>query len=718
MNIRTRLRVLILVSLVPVGLFGVTAAYLAVQKERQTMETGMRDRAAAIMSAVENELQTSINALEILATSAALNNGDLDAFRIEAQRMLAARHGNWGNIIVYDVGAEQKMNILVPSPGVLPRGTDRQGVIAVAEHRRPAVGHLRMARILQRPVFSLRVPVFQGDHVIYVLTAVVNAEAIARIVEKQNIPESWAIAVLDQDYRFVYRRPMLDQGNEYASESLRNVLSRASHGWDRGHLVDGKPIYRAYQRSTLGNWAASVAVPKEIVDQSLNQLWLFMTAFATTTIVALWIALRLASRISEPIAALAAAGPALSRGDASAIPLPGPVKEVRQLSEALGQAAVAVRERQEQQWQTEQALRDADRAKDQFLATVCQELRNPLSSISNAAQLLKLTQDQAAIQKISAILGRQVEHMTGLVDTLAEVGRAMNGKVRLDLEPLDLADVVSDFVDTWHSGNRFAQYTVSNRSESVWVLADRGRIEQILSSLLENALKYTPANGHIDVMVYRGGEHAVLQVSDTGTGMTPESIERIYNLFVQGENGVDHESRLGVGLTMAKRLTELHGGAINLSSEGTGKGARFTVILPAIRPPREDAPPLLSHTAASGQQRILIIDHDADGRESLAALLRFDMHEVQLCATGGEGLDLAITQSFDIALIDLDLPDIDGYELAQRLRDQADTKTMRLIALTGYVRQDERRRALAAGFDAHMVKPVQMETLRGILTGI
>ena len=718
MNIRSRLRALILLTLLPVGVFGVGGAYYLVEKERETLERGVRDRGLALMTAIEAEMQASIASLEVLARSPSLQKGDLGGFRADAERALAARRGVWDNIVLSDGRShDMLLNLLLPPGAPLPKTQEPQSIIEAVRSRRGAVGNVTIGGVLKRPVFAIRVPVFRGEEAAYVVAAVVDVRNVLRTAEQQRIPESWTVGVLDGNYRFVYRRPQPAAGSDFASESLRNALSRADHGWERGRLADGTEIYRAFQHSSISPWASSVAVPRAVVEEGLRGLWLLIAGFAGAGVLGLWIAWVLASRISAPISALANAAPAVGRGEASAIPPPGPVEEVRLLSKALSEAAGAIREREERQRLAEQALRAADRAKDEFLAMLGHELRNPLSSVSNAAQLLRLGRhDPALLDNVSDILARQAEHMTRLVDDLLEVGRVTGGKVRLEREPLDLAAVAGDVVGTWRSGGRFRHHQVSTELSPAWALADRARTEQIVSNLLDNALKYTPAGGRVELAVRTEGESAVLEVSDTGEGMAPELIDRVFDLFVQGERGLARErGGLGIGLTMVKRLVELHDGAIRAASAGPGKGARFSVTLPAIQRVAGVPAPMQTASGVPPIQRILVVEDNADARETLAALLRLAGHDVALAATAAEALTFTASRSFDVAIIDVGLPDMDGYQLAGRLREASETRTLRLIALTGYGTQEDRRRALGSGFDDHVAKPVDLETLQAML---
>ncbi len=610
------------------------------------------------------------------------------------------------------------MNLLVPPGAPLFKTLDPASVLEAAKSARPTIGNVVTGGVLNRPLFTVRVPVLRDGKAKYVLSAVVESPVVGGIVDRQKFPATWAVAVLDGSYSFVVRRPEPVKGSAAApSESLKRALDSAPQGFQRGQLLDGSEIYRAFQRSSLSRWSASIAVPRSVVEQSLNGVYVLVAGFAGAAMLGLWIAWWLASRISQPIAALARAAPALGRGETAALPPAGAVDEVRELARALGESAVAIRDREERQRQAEHALRTADRAKDEFLAMLGHELRNPLASVSNAAQLLKMAKHQPQVlENVSAILGRQVEHMTRLVDDLLEVGRVTGGKVRLQREPLDLSATIVHWLDAWRSDSRFLHHDVSTALQPVWVFADRARIEQVFSNLLDNAIKYTPAGGQIRISLRAENAKAILEISDTGLGMPPELIGRVFDLFVQGERTLAREQGgLGIGLTMVKRLVELHGGTVQAKSEGTNHGATFTIELPAIERP-EQVSEVSSMTSTAMQRRILIIEDDDDARDSLAELLRLDGHHVTVASTGKDGVESASSSAPEFVLVDIGLPDIDGYEVARRLRSNPATSRLRLVAVTGYGTQEDRRSALAAGFDEHLAKPVALELLKAMLS--
>jgi signal transduction histidine kinase/CheY-like chemotaxis protein len=716
LNIRTHLRALIITTLIPIAIFGAAGAYILVKKERDIFERGARDRVRALMTAIDAQLRSSITPLELLARSPSLEQDDLLAFRKEAERALAARQADWLNILLADAtSARTLMNVRVAHDAPLPAPFDASSILESARTGLPTVSKVAVGS-MKRLAFAVRVPVTVDGRIKYVLSATVDTATIERLIDRQAFPNDWTVAVLDGARGFVVRRPQTDVAIASASESLIKALDSAREGWQRGRLADGTEIYRAFQHSSFSRWAASIAVPRSYVEGSLRTLWVLFAAFAAAAVLGLYVALKLAERISEPIVALAAAAPALGRGEDSGLSVVESVDEVRALSRALTDASLAIREREERQRVAQQALRTADRAKDEFLAMLAHELRNPLASMSNVAQLLKIAGDQPQVlEKVSDILSRQVEHMTRLVDDLLEVGRVTGGKVRLQCAPLDLAAVTVEIVDTWKRSGRFVHHHVQTDLQSAWVSADRSRMEQVITNLLDNALKYTPAAGRIVVTVNTQNGDAVLAVSDTGEGIAPELIDRVFDLFVQGERSLARElGGLGIGLTMAKRLVTLHGGTISAASAGAHKGATFTVVLPGI-----ERPPALASVKPAAQEdmrsrRVLIIEDNVDARESLAALLRLKGHEVYAAENGATGMKLAASALPDMIVIDIGLPDVDGYKLAKRMHSDPVLSLVRLVALTGYGTREDRDRAIAAGFDEHLVKPVELDALEAV----
>jgi signal transduction histidine kinase/CheY-like chemotaxis protein len=360
-----------------------------------------------------------------------------------------------------------------------------------------------------------------------------------------------------------------------------------------------------------------------------------------------------------------------------------------------------------------------NRAKDEFLAMLGHELRNPLNAIGSAASLLGLDNRKAeTAERARVVINRQVQHLARLVDDLLDVSRVTSGKVLLVREPTDLAELAAGTIANWRASGRFARHRVSLEASSVWVDADPTRLDQVLGNLLANALKYTPGDGAIAVRVRAEVDSALLEVEDTGAGIPPELLGKVFDLFVQGERTLDRsQGGLGIGLTLTRALVQMHGGTIDARSAGAGRGAIFTIRLPQIPAPARPVASAATAAAVQGPRRILIIEDNGDARDMLRAQLERAGHEVHAAADGPAGVEAAAAARPEIVLIDVGLPGFDGFEVARRIRAAAWGTSMRLVALTGYGQADDRRQALEAGCDLHLTKPVMPERLAEILAG-
>jgi signal transduction histidine kinase/CheY-like chemotaxis protein len=392
----------------------------------------------------------------------------------------------------------------------------------------------------------------------------------------------------------------------------------------------------------------------------------------------------------------------------NAIPLRAPDGSVRG---AIGAFLDMTRQRQ-----SEEALREADRRKDEFLAMLAHELRNPLAAISNAVQLLATDKiDAAGLALARGVIGRQTTHLARLFDDLLDVGRVINGKIYLKKDVMDLAAAVNSAIDTLSAAGSTSRHDLKLDVDSVFIDADRTRIEQIIINLVSNALRYTPDGGTVHVAVRRDRDDAVFTVRDNGIGLKPHDLEHVFELFYQAKRELDRKGGLGVGLTLVRRLVELHKGSVVVASEGLAKGAQFTVRLPAVEKPNAEITVERNAQRRSESRSILVIEDNDDARTSLTALLALEGHTVHQAADGRSGFQRAVRLEPDIALIDIGLPQMDGYEVARALRMQRSRSF--LVALTGYGQPEDERRARQAGFDAHVIKPADIEKLREVIAG-
>jgi signal transduction histidine kinase len=373
----------------------------------------------------------------------------------------------------------------------------------------------------------------------------------------------------------------------------------------------------------------------------------------------------------------------------------------------------------------EQKLREQDRRKDEFLAMLAHELRTPVAPIGAAAELLQLgTPDPALVHTTSQIIGRQVGHMKGLIDDLLDMSRVTRGLVELDQAALDIADVVADAVEQVAPLVKARGHELALRlpSAPAPVRGDRKRLVQVLANILNNAAKYTHDGGSLRVEVEAGDAEVRVAVLDNGIGMAPELVTRAFDLFAQAERKADRSAGgLGLGLALVKNLVELHGGTVACDSAGPGMGSRFTVRLPRLA--AQDMPTArmdaggVSPTLA-GCLRILVVDDNEDAAATLAMLLEVSGHEVLVEHGSRAALARAREATPDVCLLDIGLPDIDGAELARRLRAETETADALLVAVTGYGQDGDRERTRAAGFDHHLVKPIDLAKLQAILDSV
>ncbi len=359
----------------------------------------------------------------------------------------------------------------------------------------------------------------------------------------------------------------------------------------------------------------------------------------------------------------------------------------------------------------------ANHAKDEFLAMLSHELRNPLAAIGNASRVLVDLEKQHAFGgRAVEIISRQTKHLSRLVDDLLDVGRVTAGKIVLTRQRVNLADAVEKSLAVCLVVGRLQDHETEVELAPVWVNGDADRLSQIIDNLLTNAIKYTPAGGRIRVQTLLEGDEAVMRITDSGIGIAADLLPRVFELFTQEQRSLDRaQGGIGVGLTLVRRLVELHGGRVDAYSEGLSKGSTFVVRLPRAESRRTDEPPLATGPSPTPPMRIVIVEDDADGREALRMQLVMSGYEVHEAIDGESGLELVRRLQPDVVLLDIGLPGLDGYEVARRLKSAQICP--RLVAITGYGRPEDHERAMTAGFDQHLTKPVDYDELQRALEG-
>ncbi|SFU59024.1 ATP-binding response regulator [Pseudoduganella namucuonensis] len=374
----------------------------------------------------------------------------------------------------------------------------------------------------------------------------------------------------------------------------------------------------------------------------------------------------------------------------------------------------------------EQELREVNQRKDEFLAILAHELRNPLGPIRNAVELLRHFSPSAppAEEKARQMIIRQTDHMVRLVDDLLDVSRISQGKITLRLAPVELGEILRGVVETAKSTVAARRHTLTAQlpSQAVWVAGDGVRLAQIAGNLLNNACKFTPPGGQIHLNAETVGAQALIRVRDNGIGIRPGDIHNIFNLFSQATHADDRvQDGLGIGLSLVKTLVDLHGGSIRVDSAGEGHGSVFEARLPLCAAPAaepDQADEERRRAAAQPAHRILVVDDNLDAAEIVASLLRYAGHEVTVAHTGGEALDQAAAGVPDVVFLDIGLPGMSGIEVAAEMRRMPQLAATRLVALSGYGQASDRSKSLAAGFDLHLTKPATFEALSDALRAI
>ena len=374
---------------------------------------------------------------------------------------------------------------------------------------------------------------------------------------------------------------------------------------------------------------------------------------------------------------------------------------------------------------SEVALKEADRRKDEFLGMLAHELRSPLSAISNVAEILgqQRTSDRDT-PRLQAMLTRQTRTLTRMVDDLLDISRITSGKIRLEKELIALSPVITRAVESTRSlvESRRHELIVSEPDPLLRIEADATRLEQILVNLLSNAAKYTDPGGRIHLIAKQENGRVCLMVQDNGIGISAEMLSRVFEMFSQVDQSLTRtQGGLGIGLALVRSLVEMHGGTVQATSAGVGQGSEFIVRLPVGTIPQQGrgatgVAPVQS--AIGPARRILVVEDNLDAAESLATLIELMGHEVRSVHDGASALETAAAFRPDVVLLDIGLPDIDGYEVAPRLRQQPGLERIALAALTGWGQEEDRLRARTAGFDHHFVKPIDVDGLRAWLASL
>jgi signal transduction histidine kinase len=721
-TLRRSLLWVVVASLVPVLVLSAVLIEELDRRQRQGTREHVLRTIRILGDAVDRELHVALATLNGLADSPLLNDTQLAAFH--AQLAAVTVRSGWIGSGVLDARGQALLHSAHPPGTPLPSLADRDYVQAALRTGRPTISNLLDARVVGEPAVIVALPVVRDRIPKYVLMATLSPRRFREVLRAQPVPEGWRFALNDARQIVIVSTedpdPFMGQP---VTARMAQESAAASEGWFPNVSKDGRAIYAVFYKSPLTGWATVANVPRAAIDGPSNRTLAAMVL--GTLLVAgasIGMAIWLGRRLSHDVAQFRDAAVALRHGGAPAVP-PTQVSELRAAGEALRETAILLsaqaHERADLLARERHARAEADRlnsAKDEFLAMLGHELRNPLGAIAGAVAILdRIGKPDDSAGAARAVIERQVRQLTALVNDLLDVARVTSGKIRLSRQPVNLGALAERTLQTFTAAGHAAGHQPIVAVTSVWVDADATRLEQVVTNLVENAVKFTPVVGTITVSVRREGPSAVLEVRDTGRGISPTLLPHVFDLFAQGDAAPDRApGGLGLGLTLVDRLVALHGGTVTADSPGHGLGATFTVRLPAI-----DEPIRLADTAAplpTGRpRRILVIEDHEDTREGLRTLLTLEGHDVTGAPDGVQGIEYALTNRPEVVIIDLGLPQIDGFHVARRLRANADTYYPRLVALTGYGQPEDRRRALEAGFDAYLVKPADPDALRAAI---
>jgi len=727
--IRHHLALLVLVTAAPLLLFTVALVLWHSQTEQELLRQQATRSADAAMQSVDREVSAAIAGLQVLAASPALAAGDLRSFHEQAK----GATGIAGNsvIILYDRGGKRHLSTAVPFGQPLAPRLDMAALAVPFDTGRPHVTPLFLSETVKRPTVGIMVPVIVDEQVRYVLGAGLLSDRLGALLTSSGVSAAWPTALIDRDGTIIARttRAVDVVGMKALPENWRRIGKLGTPGGTfEGTTREGAPAFIGFARSGSSGWTTAVAVPLSTLRGDLHTSLSIVAALGVAVLlVALLLAWWAAKHISWPTNQLEAAAKAMEDGDFVEMQSTG-IAQFDHLAGSMRAAAHTIREREtrlshslEELRQAHAQLRAEQAKKDEFIATLAHELRNPLAPIRTGLHVLGKSPPPAVAARTLATMERQLSHVVRLIDDLLDVSRIARGKLVLQQEDVVLQQVISHAVDESEpflkAGGQ--QFSVAVPPEPIWVHADATRMVQVLTNLLNNAAKFTPAAGSITLTATSDGRMAEIRVTDTGIGIPPERLQDVFELFTQVKGAQPTgQPGLGIGLSLARMLVDLHGGTIEAHSDGPDRGACVAIRLPVCRHQDDSAPvPALRHSSGTGALRVLLADDNIDAAEMLATTLRLSGHSAYVAHDGPAALKLARECDADLVVLDIGMPGLDGYEVCRRLRQMPAYAGRRIVALTGWGAPADRQMARDAGFDAHLTKPVDWNQLQEIVDG-
>ena len=731
MRVRIFIALMVAAIMLPLLVASAYAINKIWQEEHAAAISSLRKTAETTSLMVDRDIQASVAALYALGNSDHLISGNFEAFYAQAKAINRAPD-TWTALLRSD--SSQVLNTAMPFATpvwVPPPPAPSPPAAQVLATQKPLVSDVFVGPRTGRQLIAVYVPALAKGGENYVVAQGFALEHWKDIGKHQARPADWILAVVDRAGRLVARSHMSDElRGKPARPELVAAAAQINEGTYRNLTLEGIDSYVAFDHSEVTGWTIAVAAPVTSINGPVvRAVQIAVAGFILAMLVSALLSTLFARRF---VAALQSAGEAAISLGHGLTPKAArtSIVEVDNLTRSLAHAGELLeRERlarraaeleRERLLQVERLAHNAaekeSKAKDSFMAMLGHELRNPLAAISGAVTVLtRSTQgalDADRSDRYLSVIRRQNRHLTHIIDDLLDMSRLIAGKIVLERHPVNLAESLQNCVDGLKAAERDTTHTVTISAEPVWANADPVRIEQIFINLIGNALKFSKVGTTITVDLRAVGELAVVTVQDKGTGIRPELLAQIFEPFVQGPAPVTGtQSGMGIGLALVKQLVELHGGTVAVASAGQDQGSTFTVHLPRVAAPGIEPTSGFGHLMAARPRTLLYVEDNADARIVMSEMLRLSGYTVIEAATGAQALAAVAVQQVDAVVLDIGLPDINGYDVARKIRQMPHCHNMPILALTGYGQSRDKDAALQLGFNAHLVKPVDPEDL-------
>jgi signal transduction histidine kinase/CheY-like chemotaxis protein len=680
------------------------------QHQRSAYEQRYLERANAVRLAIDTEFSVVLRTLRVVGDATEIAPPDIESVLLRRFRRVLDNYPHWAAVVLANDRGEVIMSETRPGTAAPPH-LDESKILRTLSSDTGFVSDVSTAPDGRHLVF-VATAVTQSDRTQGVIYAVIAHTHWLDLLREYPVSERGTLTLIDRNATIITRTRNDEKwsGTRAPAKFWDQTLDRVSGSFEVTG-VDGTPLYAAFSRSKASAWVLATGVPQDEVVQALYWQTLMVAGVALVAMLgAMLAAWRLSHSIASAFSGLLASAEALA-SDAHVPDFVPPIREAQMVQRALSDAQHELAARQlslngalEREGVARQQAESSSRSKDKFLAMMGHELRNPLSAISLAAELIPADEPNPVVGRSGEIIKRQARHLTSMVNDLMDVAQLGAGTIVLHRKHLDLASVAAKVLNRFDETGRCAHLKIRIEHAPAYIDADEARLELLITCLLDNACKYTPPGGDVILEVTVDGDVSVLRVRDTGVGIAPDVAASMFEAFTQSERGIERsQGGLGLGLALAGQLVELHGGEISATSNGPGQGSAFTVVFPRVTSPQAVASP--PNATVSRDMVFTVVEDIADTRTMLMEFIEGTGRCINGAADGPSGVEAILQGPSDIAIIDIGLPGFSGLEVARRVRAQAQERRIYLIALTGFGTEADRAGALAAGFDEFLVKP-------------